>query len=1048
MGGMEASALARMLPAVPSSRGGLSRDAASPNHRAGCGGRRGSRQIRARRPRQQRRGREGERQWPPEQSPRLRRLGGARAAAGAMLEELECGAPGARGAAAAMDCKDRPAFPVKKLIQARLPFKRLNLVPKEKSEDGSDDTRSSEGAPAQSQVPDLETSLDTVENNCHMGSDIDCSPKLVNGKGPLDNFLRNRVKTNIDQTAVIIDLTEDSSDQLDGLVAHSKLDAAASPSEEAVSGVREEAGGDRGPPEASPEDELACSEETLSDIPCKTEKEGPGSGGPERSGDGQKGSPPSCPVPTGDARMCPEKDQDGWSEARGILFKGKVPVVVLQDILAGKPPRAKSPPVTPADQGVPSESETLESGPEEDSVLSHSSRGSSSPTSSPEGQSVSKKQHGSPRPSPTCTPIRRITKKLKASAEKDKLKLQRDRERLGKQLKLRAEKEEKEKLKEEAKRAKEEARKKREEEKELKEKERREKRQKDEKEKAEKQRRKEERRKERQEALEAKLEEKRKKEEEKRLREEEKRIKAEKAEITRFFQKPKTPQAPKTLAGSCGKFAPFEIKEHMVLAPRFRTAFDQDLCDQLDQLLQQQNGESSFLKDLKGRQPLRSGPTMVSNRNTNIHNSDVVIVESGKADGVPDRRKFGRMKLLQFSENHRPAYWGTWNKKTTVIHPRDPWAQDRKFLDYEVDSDEEWEEEEPGESLSHSEGDDDDEVGDDEDEDDGFFVPHGYLSEDEGVTEECADPENHRVRQKLKAKEWDEFLAKGKRFRVLQPVKIGCVWAADKDGGADRKVLQQFTACLLETVPSEEEQTPKASRREKRDQQILAQLLPLLHGNVNGSKVIIREFQECCRRGLLGRDAGSPDSSSASPPSPGSSRPQTPTASEDAAVPSKARLKRIISENSVYEKRPDFRMCWYVHPQVLKTFDQEHLPVPCQWSYVTVVPSATREDSGSVPATGPSQGTPISLKRKSAGSMCITQFMKKRRHDGQVGAGDLDGFQADTEEEEEEDGDCVILDISDVGEAPTPCGTTSGAGGSVGMDISESPVPTSSLSSC
>lgn len=77
-----------------------------------------------------------------------------------------------------------------------------------------------------------------------------------------------------------------------------------------------------------------------------------------------------------------------------------------------------------------------------------------------------------------------------------------DKERLGKQLKLRAEKEEKEKLKEEARRAKEEARKKREEEKELKEKERREKREKDEKEKAEKQRLKEERRRERQEALE------------------------------------------------------------------------------------------------------------------------------------------------------------------------------------------------------------------------------------------------------------------------------------------------------------------------------------------------------------------------------------------------------------------------------------------------------------------------------------------------------------------------------------------------------------------
>lgn len=53
---------------------------------------------------------------------------------------------------------------------------------------------------------------------------------------------------------------------------------------------------------------------------------------------------------------------------------------------------------------------------------------------------------------------------------------------------------------------------------------------------------------------------------------------------------------------------------------------------------------------------------------------------------------------------------------------------------------------------------------------------------------------------------------------MLQPVRIGCVWAADGDVGADLKVLQQFAACLLETAPPEEEQTPKASRREKRDQ--------------------------------------------------------------------------------------------------------------------------------------------------------------------------------------------------------------------------------------
>ena len=40
--------------------------------------------------------------------------------------------------------------------------------------------------------------------------------------------------------------------------------------------------------------------------------------------------------------------------------------------------------------------------------------------------------------------------------------------------------------------------------------------------------------------------------------------------------------------------------------------------------------------------------------------------------------------------------------------------------------------------------------------------------------------------------------------------------------------------------------------------------------------------------------------------------------------------------------------------------------------------------------------------------------MKKSRHYGQVGAGHLDGFQADTEEE---DGSCVMMDISDVAES-------------------------------
>ena len=62
-----------------------------------------------------------------------------------------------------------------------------------------------------------------------------------------------------------------------------------------------------------------------------------------------------------------------------------------------------------------------------------------------------------------------------------------------------------------------------------------------------------------------------------------------------------------------------------------------------------------------------------------------------------------RAKLFQFHDNYRPAYYGTWRKRSRSIRPRNPLKLDEKMLNYEVDSDEEWEEEEPGESLSHSE---------------------------------------------------------------------------------------------------------------------------------------------------------------------------------------------------------------------------------------------------------------------------------------------------------------------------------------------------------
>ncbi|GMF51613.1 unnamed protein product [Phytophthora fragariaefolia] len=88
--------------------------------------------------------------------------------------------------------------------------------------------------------------------------------------------------------------------------------------------------------------------------------------------------------------------------------------------------------------------------------------------------------------------------------------------------------------------------------------------------------------------------------------------------------------------------------------------------------------------------------------------------------------KLGAMKLLQFYENVRPAYYGTYSSRSRVFRGgRRPLAQYTKF-DYSVDSDDEWEEEEPGESLSDADDD-----GDESDEDNLDYEDQWLAYEDE-----------------------------------------------------------------------------------------------------------------------------------------------------------------------------------------------------------------------------------------------------------------------------------------------------------------------------
>lgn len=804
-----------------------------------------------------------------------------------------------------MDCKQSNDAN-KKLVQARLPFKRLNPEPKE-----NDPPK----RPCAHACPDPEASDRENESS---PLPLRTGAPLVNGRGPIDGFFSRRRPAASGDENIVIDLT----------------DVDATPV--------------KCPPSSDKKKDRRVSTGKLNLSNCHSPKKQTADSDVESDDDTEK-KDQTASISALDTTQESDCEAEPENESQNISMLTDSPNSSTSE---SSPERSRSEDPTPTSTPI-------------------------EPLTTPKVPSDEKKAK------------RRSLKSLQEQEER--LRVRQEKDRLKEEAKAA-----KEKKKEEARKLKEEKEREKREKKEKDERDRKEKKEKEEKEKSERLKAKEEQRKSK---MEAKLEEKRKKEEEKRVKDEEKRLKeekdrlkAEKAEITRFLQKPKTQQAPKTLAAGCGKFAPFEIKENMFLAPLCRVHFEDTDLEKLDEFLL--NPVDVGLKDWISQKPRCSGPTK-----TRSPLSECITMDPPKADGVPDRSCHGPMKLLQFHRNYRPAYWGTWSKKSSHISPRCPLRQDKDLLDYDVDSDEEWEEEEPGESLSHSEGEDEDGGEDDDDDDDGFFVPHGYLSEDEGALEEedGGDLEKQKLQQKLKAKEWDELMSSKKRMKFLEPVLKGCVWEGD---GQASEVFQPYALCLIEPLlktdnsPSPEEQSVKRQQQA----QLLGQLLPLLHGNINSSKVIITEFQEFCRQ----------QTSSSSPQL---SSPQSSTEN----IPSRIQIKRLIKSNAVYEKRSTFRRCcWYVHKDALSHYGQEALPVPCQWTYLT--PGAREEAREETQAATGSQGnsptppqtssTSAGHKRRSTGSMSITKFMKRCSEAEPPEAMEADGFQADTEEDDDE---CVIV---------------------------------------
>ncbi|GJE86884.1 CAF1A domain-containing protein [Phanerochaete sordida] len=68
-------------------------------------------------------------------------------------------------------------------------------------------------------------------------------------------------------------------------------------------------------------------------------------------------------------------------------------------------------------------------------------------------------------------------------------------------------------------------------------------------------------------------------------------------------------------------------------------------------------------------------------------------------------------KVLIFHEDQRPGYFGTWTRNSREVGPRQPFGKDVVSIDYSVDSEAEWEDEEEGDVLE--------DAGEEEEEDGG-----------------------------------------------------------------------------------------------------------------------------------------------------------------------------------------------------------------------------------------------------------------------------------------------------------------------------------------
>lgn len=350
-------------------------------------------------------------------------------------------------------------------------------------------------------------------------------------------------------------------------------------------------------------------------------------------------------------------------------------------------------------------------------------------------------------------------------------------------------------------------------------------------------------------------------------------------------------------------FKPFELKSDMRLAPNTRNCLNEEEKEKLIKHIDNQDSTEKYLSDIKNKSQVRkSGKTWPYDENSD----DIVIVEDvnlGQSICAenPKTTKL-RAKLLQFHDTIRPAYYGTWSKRSKVIRPRKPLAQELELFDYEVDSGEEWEEEEQGESITGSDNEEKEEVEDDYEVDNDVFVPHGHLSDDEIDDEEDKklSPESHKAKLKLLKNEFDEEMKS--KTQKIKPRVLGLYWMnnnAEKIDDLIHKHLQPFsiiTNCPI-LIPKRKKFQVEKNTKNNFDSKLIPEFIKFVHLNQSKQKQIANDFISY----ITTKDSNA-------------------DLSKRAVL---KKLKNLASWTKCPEGALSGKQCWYVHAEIRKKYENE-----------------------------------------------------------------------------------------------------------------------------